>query len=386
MSKEVSYDTIRFSSVFLPAGSTSDSLVVTPTLPPSYTIVPINEWTAFTSVGIPAGSLVRIRANGVFRGALGYVIGASTNAANECALVAVIPKIKYPTLPNPADSRHVAPAKKRTKIRSPPDRPNLFDPHRLIIRDSADEASSSSKYAVVYQNGFERFFKTEFPSVYANGEEHRLDLDSFSFRVRQREVDSVASLLSKTVHAEVHRIPPVYQYRGHLYYLGTRILPIFHRLTLDHHRVFQVHEVLPFVESRLAPDVFDPLISQLHWKEGDKLVDVAQTDDYPFYRINRVDLEDGVVIAYQVLTPYDEEDAQNLRSSSYHVDNNRLPHEYTISAFRLRLIVGDNVRVIAGEHKTAYGTVTAAVSDEGYVCITPAGAEMEKSVSYCSDP
>lgn len=380
MSKEVSYDAIRTSSVFIPGGVRSDSYVVTPKLPSSYTIVPIDEWT-FTSVGIPAGSLVRIRITGPFLGALGYVIGASTNPANECTLVAVIPKVEYPTIHNPADLHHVAPAKKRTKIKSSANHPNLFDTRRLIIRDSADKASSSSEFeAVEYKNGFNRFFRTKFPAMHTNGEEHRLNLDHFSFRVRQHE--SVASNESTT--QIVHRVPPVYQYRGHLYYLGTRILPFFHRTTLELHRVSQAHEILPFVESCLAPDVFDPLISQLHWKEGDKLVDVAQTDDYPFYRITRVDFEDGVVVAYQVVTPYDKEDGQLLRSSGYEVDHNRLPNEYVLSAFRLRLLAGDYVRIIAGQHKGVCGTVIDAVSEEGYVCIIPASTEMEQSVSHCA--
>ena len=106
MSKGIFYDTIRNLSVFYPGRFTSASYVVTPKLPPSYTIVPLNEWGLFTSAALPAGSLVHICATGTYGGALGYVIGASTNPANECALVAVVPKIKYPNIHYLREDQH----------------------------------------------------------------------------------------------------------------------------------------------------------------------------------------------------------------------------------------------------------------------------------------
>ena len=131
----------------------------------------------------------------------------------------------------------------------------------------------------------------------------------------------------------VDKTLPVYRYRGHLYYLGFRILPIFQCPSLAFNHLFQVDEILPFVESHLAPGVFNPIISQMHWKKDDKLVDVAQNAEYPFDCIHRVDMEEGVMVAHLVLTQEDREDAQELRSSGVHVDINCLPHEYTLSAF-----------------------------------------------------
>ena len=224
--------------------------------------------------------------------------------------------------------------------------------------------------------------------------EHQLNLDDFSFRVHQCESDyavtnELSSRLKGTNVEIVGRTSPVYRYCGHLYYLGFRIIPIFRSLLLQLNHHFQVDKVLPFVESRLAPSVFDPIISQMHWKRGDKLVDVAQHAEYPFYHIHRVDMEEGVMVAHLVLTQGDKEDAQELWSSGVHVDINRLPHEYTLSGFRLRLVIGDHVRVIAGPHKMTCGMVIALVPDEGYVCIIPYGGVSEL-VSYCacnlSDP
>ena len=122
----------------------------------------------------------------------------------------------------------------------------------------------------------------------------------------------------------VDKIPPVYHYHGHLYYLGIHIILIFQCSSLTLNHFLQVDEILPFIKSHLAPDVCDPIISQIYWKMGDKLVDVSQITDYPFYYIHRV--EEGVVVANLVFTQGNREDAQELRSSGVHVDNNHLPH------------------------------------------------------------
>lgn len=388
MSKGVSYDTIRNSTIFHPGGFMSSSYVVTAKLPPSYTIVPLDEWTAFTSAVLAAGSLVRIRAAGAYNDALGYVIAASTNPTNECALIAVVPKIKYPDIHGPKKNGRyiIQPSKKRAKIESRSNHPSLFDPNRLLIRKPEDESRSLSKvHTVIHDDGFQRFFQTKFPSIDVKGVEYRLDLDDFSFRVRQREVDYVTNESNSRYQAmnmeTRDKIPPVYHYCGHLYYLGMRIIANFQRRSLTVNRTFQVDEVLPFVESRIAPDIFDPLISQMHWQRGDKILDLVQTDEYPFFRIHKVDLEEGVVIAHLVLSQADKEDADELRSAGVPVDTTRLPHEYNLSAFRLRLVVGDHVRVIAGTHKNMCGTIIVSVTHEGYVRIIPYGGENDQPVS-----
>ena len=120
----------------------------------------------------------------------------------------------------------------------------------------------------------------------------------------------------------------------------------------------------------------------MHWKKDDKLVDVAQNAEYPFYYIHRVDMEEGVVVAHLVLMQEDREDVQELGPSGVHVDINCLPHKYTLSAFQLQLVVDDHVRVIAGMHKTACGMVITLVPDDGSVCIIPYGSEEAQSVSY----
>ena len=127
--------------------------------------------------------------------------------------------------------------------------------------------------------------------------------------------------------------------------------------------------------------VWYPLLSQMHWKRGDKLVDIVQTTNYPFYRVHMVNLEEGVVVAHLVITPDDKEDAQELKASGVPVDVNRLPHEYALCAFRLRLMTGDNVKVIAGVHKGMCGAVVGVLVEEGCVRVIPYGDESNQYVS-----
>ena len=230
--KGISYNTIWNSSMFYPGGFTSGSYIVTPKLPPSYTIVPFNEWGLFTLAALTTGSLVCIHAAGTYWDALGYVIGSSTNPANECALVAVVSQIKYPDIHYlMEDQHHVIPPP--SKIESLSYHPQLFDLSHLLIQEQKDRVSSSlDVHTVVYDDSFQRFFKMKFPSIYTDGMEHQLDITYFLFQVYQREVDyGVIKESSSRCQAAnmgiIDKIPPVYHYCGHLYYLGVCIILIF---------------------------------------------------------------------------------------------------------------------------------------------------------------
>ena len=80
--------------------------------------------------------------------------------------------------------------------------------------------------------------------------------------------ESLSSMLQAMSMEIIHKTPPVYHYCSHFYYLGMQILPIYQWSSLTINHQFQFDEVLPFIESHLAPDVFNPLFSQMHWKEG----------------------------------------------------------------------------------------------------------------------
>ena len=161
--------------MFYPGGLTSGSYIVTPKLPPSYTIVPLSDWGSFMLAALPTGSLVHIHAAGTYKGVLGYVFGASTNLANECTIVAVVPKIKYPNIHYHMEDQHhiIPPARKHTKIESLLNHPHLFDPNHLLIRELKDKTSSSlDVHTVIYDSGFQCFFETRFPAIYTDGVEH----------------------------------------------------------------------------------------------------------------------------------------------------------------------------------------------------------------------
>ena len=136
------------------------------------------------------------------------------------------------------------------------------------------------------------------------------------------------------------------------------------------------------METHLAPNIFDPLISQMHWKGGDKLLDLSQTFGHPFYHIHRVDLQEGVIVAHLILSHAEKEDTKELQSAGFPVDINHLPYEYNLSTFWLRLVVGDHVRVTSGIHKTICGTIITSLSDKGYASILPYGGESDQLVSY----
>ena len=325
--KEVSYDSLWKSWAFQPTGLQHTN---TPRLPLSYAIIPINEWNLFTYTTISTGSLVCINDVGLYLNVLGYVIGVSRNKANECAFVAVLPKVKYPNIPFFAENEWDSnpPPKKQGKIESSSPHPQLFDPTHLHIHKPWHPMTQSCDlYAILSDDSFQHFFKNKFPDIESNGETCVFNLDDFTWLVHQQEFDTVvteqlSSMLQMMSMEVVPKTPPVYHYRGHFYYLGMQILPIYQWSSLTVNHRFQFNEVLPFVESHLAPNIFDPLLLQMHWKRGDKLVDVVQTTEYPFYCIHRVDLEEGLVVVHLVLTWEDKEDAQELMASGIPVDDN----------------------------------------------------------------
>ena len=245
----MSYNLLQKSWAFQPAGLQHTN---TPRLPLSYTIVPINEWNSFTSLTVSTSSLVQICATGLYCicatglycNALGYVIGASRNQANECALMAVLPKVNYLNIPSFAENERDCnpPHKKRSKIESPSPHPQLFDPTCVHIHRPWQAISQPCDlYATLYDDGFHCFFKDKFPDIMSNGESYTFDLNDFTWSVHQQEVDTVvnesSSSMLQAMSMEIfHKTPPVYHYCSHFYYLGIQILLIYQwsSLTINH--------------------------------------------------------------------------------------------------------------------------------------------------------
>ena len=168
--KEVSYDSLWKSWAFQPTRLQHTN---TPRLLLLYTIVPINKWNSFTSLAVSTSSLVQICTTSLYHNALGYVIGTSRNQANECALMAVLPKVNYLDIPSFAENERDCnpPPKKQSKIESPSPHPQLFDPtHICICRPQQAISQPHNLYATLYNNGFHCFFKDKFLDIMSNGE------------------------------------------------------------------------------------------------------------------------------------------------------------------------------------------------------------------------
>ena len=128
---------------------------------------------------------------------------------------------------------------------------------------------------------------------------------------------------------------PIQCYRGYFYYFGMQIVPIYQSVALTFNHILKPDEVLPFIEACIVPTFFDPLISQMHWKQRGKPVDVMQQEwhRYPFYHIHIVDVVRGTVVAHQVQSPEDKEDTVECHADSLLVDANHFPYKYAISNF-----------------------------------------------------
>lgn len=425
LASDISYTALRncspFQSLAFDKPINGSAYTVTPQLPATYTIVPKSEWHLLDTRGplfgwksfepnrYPAGSLVRVRAPGTYFNSLGYVIGASDNRTNECALVAVVPSVAYPdsSVLDHRDPDAMPPSKKQRRNTPPklpkPTRrshpPQLFSADKVLHRPHEPQSQQtypypSDYYAVDFAGAsynLQRFFQEQCSDCEVNEETYEWRIDDFSWAVRQEEVTSVPKEVmvrrepsaremehgAETFEFPATKLvttttaPTIYRYCGHIYYLGLRIVPIYRRASLTFNQIFQPHEILPFVEARLAPSIFDPLISQMHWKRGDKIIETASGSHYPYYAILSVDLVEGTVITHQVESVDDQDHA------------GKVPLEFTMSSVRLRVVAGDHIQVIAGNLKGQCGTVLRVDLDMVYVM--PYGSNPQNQASLHSE-
>ena len=186
-----------------------------------------------------------------------------------------------------------------------------------------------------------------------------MGFDGFSWAVWQYGKSVADMPNAKELTTDVlQKAMAIHRYRGHFYYFRMRIVPIYQSAAVTFNHILKPDKVVLFIEVHLTPNIFDPLISQMHWKRHDKLIDVMQQEfrRYPFYRIHTVDVVRGTVVAHQVQSPKDKEDTMECHVDGLSIDANHLPYEYVILNFRLRLVTGDHVRVIASENEGQCGT------------------------------
>ena len=163
-------------------------------------------------------------------------------------------------------------------------RPQLFTPHLLESCRPTKKAPKGSHHhsLTTYDEAaknLQQFFSGQFPDHQSDSIIYKMEFDGFSWAVWQHG-KSVADIPNANELATdvLQKAMPIHHYKGHFYYLGMRIVPVYQSAALSFNHILEPDKVLPFVEAHLAPFFFDPLISQMHWKRHDKLIDVMQQE------------------------------------------------------------------------------------------------------------
>lgn len=129
----------------------------------------------------------------------------------------------------------------------------------------------------------------------------------------------------------------VYQFDGQLFYRGLLLLPLWAFDTVTVVTAPTSDEIIPFAQSHIDPLHIDNLLSQLHWRPGDR---VSRGDD--IYKLEDVQLDNGSVLA----SPVQFQPTEELAMVQIPMDE-----------LQRRFFIGDAVVVLAGVHQGATGSV-----------------------------
>lgn len=398
-SKDVSYSDIRSSPPFSPVGPSG---VANPAykfnvplkLPQSYT----RQWTKWRlPKPIRPGSLATLRLAGDYNKSLAYVIGASLDPYNECAVVAVVPRLSYPPakpVPSSLDFGGLPPTKKQKSLLAstaqghtskgkhtarPRPRLGLFAAH--LLESVTTHWSPGGDLGLF----FSRRFK---PATLRTSSRHgkstqataSMDFSDFEWSVRRTGPEPwdfpEDRQLPPTDNGRPQRYNdhnkqlPVREYKGHYYYCGMRIIPVYRQRELDRSHTFDIQEILPFVESRIEPNFFDPFLSFLHWKTGDKVIRKTPQDHFCFHVIKEVLTEKHSFVGDLVTLP--KVNGPQTQATTPELEDTRsLENPLDARKFRLMLRPFDHVAVIAGVHKNRKGTIILVEDDTDTASIEP---------------
>ena len=129
----------------------------------------------------------------------------------------------------------------------------------------------------------------------------------------------------------------VYQFDGHIFYRGLLILSLLAFDTVTLVTSPTAHEIIPFVQSHIDCLHIDNLLSQLHWRPGDR---VCRGDD--IYQLEDIQLDNGSALASPIQFP------QTEQSEIFHIP---------IDDLQRKFFVGDSVLLLAGVHRGTTGLV-----------------------------
>ena len=333
--------------------------------------IPRTEWGAggHSSLFLPwvtnpisAAAWVRIsKHNQPYFGDLAYVVGSAVET--DVMLIAVVPRIRQtPRLEEMMDvvSKEAGEiGKRRGKGRKQAGRgrgkgkasvlpPVLFDPETMLARFGTAAVKVS---AVEEKDPLKNF------------------AEIFAERVVTRDPDTNKRVVSLVHHdlvgfGKFHwAVTPVtgeniYQFGGQVFYRGLLILPIYSYGVVERVTVPPVDQVIPFTESNIDPVHINRLLSQLHWRIGDR---VARADG--LYELQDIQMDIGLAACILIA---------KTNSATASMVQLFCPNE-----LRRKFLAGDDVVVVAGLHKGLTGSVLN--DDEGILRVL-----MDKSGTYVS--
>lgn len=380
------------------------------------TIVAKEEWTSgagwmpWVSSPIKLRSVVRIRKSGGYSGSLGFVMATSTEFGNESLVVAVVPRIPYPTTTvfsrgQDSPPSQEGPSRKRRKVdhhdsgvhaapKATTSRPpaRLFDlvHHHMYMGFRPPLITHEAPSEVTAVGDSPSMSLAKFFATPTTSEKPRFPpMDLLVPNEHGQLVDGSGQKLQKTTFAiNCNELIwagkpslPVYEFKGDFFWKGLLLMPIYHYGLVDRAVIsYSKEELLPFVEANIFPGIFGTLLSQLHWKRGDKIVEVShhESADPTFqaivFEINEILLEQGVVWATPIQLFAPDQQNQSWLSEMGFGENIDVEQQQVLSqdlrqkinegrqtcllkTHRLHLTSGDNVKVLVGKYRGLRGQV-----------------------------
>lgn len=392
-------------------------------------------WMPWVSPPIPLCSLVRIRQSGNYSGSLGIVIAMSPEFGNENLIVAVVPKIPYP----PISAREMdmdtasplsGPSRKRQKVghRAADSEGQVASQatdhqNAKSLRWAVPKATPSKPQAGLFDlNHHFQFMGRKPPVIIHDGpigdipsgdQTSNIGLAKFfstpkGLEAWQRNIPpkefSVPNEYGKTVKTTLHfdcrklswageLTLPLCEFSGNFYWGGLLLMPIYCYASVDRVVIsYSKEELVPFIEAQLFPSIFGRLLSQLHWKKGDKVVEVSYYEpdhhmhEAIVFKVDEVMMQQGVVRATPIqllkrdglqqthtwLSHGNGVEQQHVLSQTLRKMIEDGSQECSLATHRLYLASGDHVRVVAGEHEGVCGLVI--VSEGSQLSVLPKGS------------
>lgn len=412
------------------------------------TIVPDQEWASGTgwmpwaSLPITLLSLVRIRPSGTYSGSLGIVMATSPEFGDESLVVAVVPKIPYPptstaSLETDMDtpSPQSGPSRKRQKLGHQEERAaSLAIEHgnAEAPRRSVSKATASKPQARLFDLDHHLKYMGRKPPVITHGDRREdgpsrdcvSDMSLADFfatpqgsqsRFPSKEIsipNEYGQPVKTTCDLDCRKLLwagkptlPLYEFAGSFYWKGMLLMPIYRYASVDREVVsYSKQELVPFIEANISPSVFGPLLSQLHWKRGDNIIEASYYDSASqiyeaiVFKIDEVTIQQGIASAtpFQLLRrdglhqtrtwladiDIDAEPQQVLsRCLQSKISDGR--QECPLATYRLYLSSGDYVRVVTGKDQGVCGHVI--VSEASQVSVLPKGSTNPVSLPLLLD-